>query len=212
MVYCEGDTYFNRWRVKAPPFQQLPRYAEDAGDKLWCDPSKQVRFLNDEDVPHEEAMADEASIKQGEIVPFPHEISMQLAQEFIRVFGIELAIIFKVGSGMSLQGCIERNIRAIGFCETKEHRTFVFDNLVEWVKSQRLVPAESAPKKPAEIIEFERNMAAPKETPKKPVEVESSPDALARVPTATTATVVPGAAPIVAKKVATTRGFGSVVL
>ena len=212
MMYCEGDTFFNRWRVKVPPFQQLPRCAEDAGDKLWRDPSKQVRFLNDEDVPHEEAMADEASIKQGEIVPFPHEISMQLAQEFIRIFGIELAIIFKVGSGMSLQGCIERNIRAIGFCETKEHRTFVFDNLVQWVKSQRLVLAESAPKKTLEIIEFERNMTAPKETPRKPLEVVPLPDSVVTVPTATTPTVVPGAAPIVAKKVAATRGFGNVVL
>ena len=84
--------------------------------------------------------------------------------------------------------------------------------MVEWVKSQSLVPAESAPKKPVEIIDFERNMAAPKEKRKKPVEVVSSPDALAMAPTATTATVVPGAAPIVAKKAATTRGFGSVVL
>ena len=137
---------------------------------------------------------------------------MQLTQEFIRIFGIELAIICKVGSGISLQGCIERNIRAIGFCKTKEHRTFVFDNLVQWVKSLRLVLVESAPKKPFEIIDFERNMAAPKETTKKPVEVVSSHDALAMAPTATTATVVPGAAPIVAKKVATTRGFGNVVL
>ena len=55
-------------------------------------------------------------------------------------------------------------------------------------------------------------MSAPKETLRKPLEVVPLPDAVATAPTATTATVVPGAAPIVAKKVATTRGFGSVVL
>ena len=218
MVFCEGDTYFNRWRVKVHPFAQLARCTEEQGNKLWSDVSKQVRFLNDDDVPHEEAMADEASMKQGEIVPYPHEISMQLAQEFIRIFGIELAIVFKVGSGVSLQACIERNIRAIGFVETKEHRAFVFDNLVQWVKAQRLVPAESAPKKPAELIAYERGMATPKpDTNKTPVVVP--PDtAVALAPAAATATVVPGAPPIVPPAVlgtqqrASTKGFGSVVL
>ena len=58
---------------------------------------------------------------------------MQFAQEFIRIFGIELAIIFKVGSGISLQSRIERNIRAIDSVEAKQHRAFAFDNLVQRV-------------------------------------------------------------------------------
>ena len=212
MVCCKGDAYFNRWRVKVPPFAQLPRCTEEVGDRLWNDPSKHVRFLNDEEVPHEEAMADETSIKQGEIVPFPHEISMQLSQEFIRVFGIELAIVFKVGSGFAFQACIERNIRGIGFCETKEQRTFVFDNVVEWVKSQGLVPVESAPKKPPEIVEFERTTAVAKASPKA-IAVAPSPAVNAIVPAAAAATVVTSPSPVVPNaKAAVARGFGNIVL
>ena len=129
MMFCEGDTYFNRWRVNSIPYQQLPCCKEAVSDKLWRDEAKLVAFVEDDEIPHEEAMAHEVAVKE-EVVPYPHELSMQLTQELIRVFDVECMVLFTVGSGVALKACIERNIRAVGICDTKEHRKFAMQNLV----------------------------------------------------------------------------------
>ena len=59
---------------------------------------------------------------------------------------------------MALKACIERNIRAVGICDTKEHRKFAMQNLVEWVRTQNLINMANAPKKPQELIEYEKQL------------------------------------------------------
>ena len=113
---------------------------------------------NDHEIPHEEAMAHEVAVKE-EVVPYPHELSMQLTQELIRAFDIECMVMFTVGSGVALKACIERNIRAAGICDTKEHQKFAMQNLVEWVHAQNLINMANAPKKPQELIEYEKQLA-----------------------------------------------------
>ena len=158
MMFCGGDTYFNRWRVTSIPYQQLPRCKEAVSATLWRDEAKAVAFAADDEMPHEEAMAHELSIKE-EVVPYPHELSMQLVQELIRVFDIECMVVFTVGSGVALRACVERNIRAVGICDTKEQRQFVMQNIMEWVHTQNLVNMTNAPKKPQELMEYEKQLA-----------------------------------------------------
>ena len=77
MVFREGDTYFNRRRVTAtPPYQQLPRCT--ASINRWRDEAKLVAFVEDDEAPRKEA---ETTVKDEEVVPYPHELSTQLTQD-----------------------------------------------------------------------------------------------------------------------------------
>ena len=216
MMFCEGDTYFNRWRVKSIPYQQLPCCKEAVIGKLWRDEAKVVAFVEDDEIPHEEAMAHEVAANE-EIVPYPHELSMQLTQELIRVFDVECMVLFTVGSGVALKACIERNIRAVGICDTKEHRQFVMQNLFEWVHTQNLVNMANAPKKPQELTEYEKQLGtkvgqqSPATTPVK-VNASQIPEASPGM----TAAIIPSPASKVTamppKSAGGMLGFGSTAL
>ena len=49
MMFCEGDAYFNRWRVNSIPYQQLPCCEEAVSDKLWRDEAKVVACVADDE-------------------------------------------------------------------------------------------------------------------------------------------------------------------
>ena len=161
-------------------------------------------------------MAPEVANKD-EVVPYPHELSMQLTQELIRVFDVECMVLFTVGSGMALKACIERNIRAVGICDTKEHRQFVMQNLFEWVHTQNLVNLANAPKKPQELTEYEKQLAtkvgqqSPATTPVK-VNANQIPEASPGM----TAAIIPSPASKVTamppKSAGGMMGFGSIAL
>ena len=59
---------------------------------------------------------------------------------------------------MALKACIDRNIRAVGICDTKEHQKFAMQNLVGWVHTQNLINMANAPQKPQELIEYEKRL------------------------------------------------------
>ena len=158
MTFCEGDTYFNRWKVKSPSFLQLPRCSQAEADLMWSGSVKPVSFVNDDDIPHEEALSQEVPATDESVIPFPQELSMQLTQELIRIFGVEVAILCTTGAGFGLMACIERNIRAVGICETNDHRKFVMQQLINFVRAQRLVNMSSAPVKAAEMVKWESAM------------------------------------------------------
>ena len=160
MSFCEGDTHFNRWKVKSPSFQQLPRCSQAEADMMWTGSAKPVSFVNDVDIPHEESLASEMSTDNEQVVPFPQELSMQLTQEMIRIFGVEVAVLCTTGAGFSLMACIERNIRAIGICETNGHRKFVMQQLINYVRAQRFVNMSAAPVKAPELLQWESKMKA----------------------------------------------------
>ena len=165
-----------------------------------------MAFVEDDEIPHEEAMAHEVAVKE-EVVPYPHELSMQLTQELIRVLDVECMVLFTVGSGVALKACIERNIRAVGICDTKEHRQFAMQNLVEWVRTQNLINMANAPKKPQELIEYEKQLkttVGQQNPATTPVKVnadqipESSPDM--------TAAIIPSPASVVTAMPPTSAG------
>ena len=85
---------------------------------------------------------------------------MQLTQEMIRIFGVEVAVLCTTGAGFSLMACIERNIRAIGICETNGHRKFVMQQLINYVRAQRFVNMSAAPVKAPELLQWESKMKA----------------------------------------------------
>ena len=71
---------------------------------------------------------------------------------------MEVAILCATGAGYGLMACISRNIRAVGLCETNEHRKFVMQQLISYVRAQRLVNMSTAPAKAQELVEWERKM------------------------------------------------------
>ena len=89
------------------------------------------------------------SIDESKVIPYPHKHHWTLCQEFLEVFGGASGttlIDLSVGSGAKLLGVLLSNGRAVGVVRSQNHRKWVMQNLVDWVKQKRLVNVTSLPK------------------------------------------------------------------
>ena len=112
---------------------------------------------------------------------------------------------------------IERNIRAVGICDTKEHRQFAMQNLKEWVRTQNLINMANAPEKPQELIECEKQLTtkvgqqSPATTP-----VKVNADQIPESSPGMTAAIIPSPASVVTAMPPTSAGgmmgFGAMAL
>ena len=103
-----------------------------------------------------------AARPQGECIPFPHELHESFTAELIHVFGPEIVVFMKVGSGQQAKAVLTANtgVRGVALCNTAKHKTWVMNNLVEYVKRCRLVSVADAPVKPAALIDWEKRSVA----------------------------------------------------
>ena len=81
------------------------------------------------------------------------------------MFGVEILVYFKVGSGQQLKSVLSTTstpIRATGLCNTKAHKDWVMGNLIEYARKCRLVSVADAPKKPQALLDWEHKATTPK--------------------------------------------------
>ena len=90
-----------------------------------------------------------------DVVPFPHEHSMQLGLELINVFAADLVITTTVGSGEIFKAVLQKHKFGIGVCRTLTHKKEVMKKLKAFAKLMNLVSLRGAPAKDKQLILYE---------------------------------------------------------
>ena len=134
--YLEIDTYFNRWTIPLLQVHELAQISIAEHENLFT-----------EDVPDRgETMDGEADgydvsgeLKDGHLIPYPHEYPPVLAQAILEVFKAEVLITLSCGSGQSLLGALMSGARGVGVVRNQAQHKFVLNNLVRWVSTRNLM-------------------------------------------------------------------------
>ena len=104
--------------------------------------------------------ADELALDDGSMVPFPHELSMQLGLELLNVFDAHILVTNTVGSGELLKAVLQTRKFGIGICRTSTHKKCVLERLKDFVKMMHLVTLKGAPTKSADLLKYEMMLKA----------------------------------------------------
>ena len=147
-----GDTFFNEWPVPMYQPSQMPKIKMDEHEKIFM---------------HDTAVDDGAEDGTGAamiqelgdgVIPYPREIHVKFMQEMIHVFGIEVAVLFWVGSGQGVLAYVLERKRAVALVRNAAEKRFVMANLARSVKTLGLAP-DRRPTKPAELVAWEARRA-----------------------------------------------------
>lgn len=98
-------------------------------------------------------MADELSLGDDEVIPFPNELHMAFGQEMMNVFDTEVLIIVNPGTGQIIKGVLALHRWAICVCKTVAQKNLVQSELLKWVKTMHLVSFADKPTKPADVVQ-----------------------------------------------------------
>jgi len=159
--FLQGSASYNKWRVPGIQFAQLPKAQLSDLHHYFISDAGEIPLRDDGNVA--DANADQLSLREDEVIPFPREHSYLLRKEAIQVFGVGCVIIYYAGSGESCKAVLVSNIRAIVICESVAQRSWIQENLRNFVKVQRLVSADSrTPQKPKELVKWEEDAAKKK--------------------------------------------------
>jgi len=131
-----------------------------------------AQLVEDADVPLLDMTADEVSLSENDVVPFPHEHHMDLGLELMNVFDAEIAFFLYPGTGQMAKAILMKNQHAVCVCRNKYHRDMLMQNLKDFAKSLNLVNLSGGPPKPADLVAYEQQMRnkpiAPKAPPSQP--------------------------------------------
>ena len=150
----KADSYFNKWPVSAIPFGQLARTSMAKFTKM-IDDSKTLGTdehadSDCEDVP---MLADELSLGDDEVIPFPFELNSQMGHEMMNALDTDVLVLINPGSGQMLKGVFALHRWAICVCRTATQKNLVHTELQKWVKSMNLVSFADKPAKPDDILQ-----------------------------------------------------------
>lgn len=98
-------------------------------------------------------MADELSLGDDEVIPFPNELHMSFGQEMMNVFDTEVLIIVNPGTGQIIKGVLALHRWAICVCKTVAQKNLVQSELLKWVKTMHLVSFADKPTKPPDVVQ-----------------------------------------------------------
>ena len=161
----KADATQNKWPVTAIPFAQLSKATHQESKLFFGMDVPEIDLRDDGMGP--DANADQLSLQEAIVIPFPREHSYLLKREAIQVFGVSVVVIYYAGAGESCKAVLTTNSRAIVVCESQRHKDWLIDNLTQFVKVQRLasVDPNALPKKPDELILWEKeNVYKPSNT------------------------------------------------
>ncbi len=149
MKYLQGgDTYFNNWPTPVLPPSGMAKITEAVHTEIFA---QDVCWDSGEE---DDTMDLDGCTLAETLTPFPRETHHKLTCEMIHVFNIQVLVAFCPGSGESLLACLLENIRGIGVCKNKAHKTFLMDRLCEMVKMHKLARFTPLAKYP-ELVEWE---------------------------------------------------------
>ena len=96
--------------------------------------------LSTDDAEFEEpATVDELALDNDDVVPYPHEHSMQMGLELINVFAADVLVTTTVGNGECFKAVLQKHKFGIGICRTATHKKEVIRKLKAFVKLMNLV-------------------------------------------------------------------------
>ena len=101
---------------------------------------------------------DELALEYDDVVPYPHEHSMQLGMELINVFAADVLVTTTVGSGECFKAVLQKFKYGIGFCRTQTHKQQVLRRLKDYAKLMNLVSLQAAPAKAQQLIDYEMKL------------------------------------------------------
>ena len=150
-----GDNFINKWSVPLIQFSQLVSVKRDDYEELLSATDK-APLEDDVDVDSCQVTSDELVLGHERVVPFPHEYDMALGAEMLDTFESDILIGIYPGSGEMLKAVLRKQKHGVAICATKAHKTFILNNLRDWVKRMNLVNFSDRPLKPRALMNFER--------------------------------------------------------
>ena len=149
-----GDNFINKWCVPLIPFPQLVNVKCDDYEEL-LGASDKAPLEGDVDVDSCQVTSDELVLGNERVVPFPHEYDMALGMEMLDTFDSDILIGIYPGSGEMLKAVLSKQKHGVAICATKAHKTFILNNIRDWVKRMNLVNFSDRPQKPRALLNFE---------------------------------------------------------
>jgi hypothetical protein len=98
-------------------------------------------------------MADELSLGDDEVIPFPFELSSQFGQEIMYALDTDVLVLVNPGSGHMFKGVFALHRWAICVCSTAIQKHLIHSELQKWVKSMNLVSFSDKPMKPDDVVQ-----------------------------------------------------------
>ena len=162
MANLGGDNFINKWSVPLIQFSQLVSVTRDDYEDLLSALDK-APLEDDVEADSCQVTSDELVLGNERVVPFPHEYDMALGAEMLDTFESDILIGIYPGSGEMLKAVLSKQKHGVAICATKAHKTFILNNLRDWVKRMNLVNFSDRPQKPRALTNFEvamqRNLA-----------------------------------------------------
>ena len=106
-----------------------------------------------------EACQDEASMPEEEVVPFPNEQDPKLGMEMMSVFDADVIIDLSPNAGSRMKAVLLNNRRGVAVVANSSHKTFLQQQLEEFVRQHHLANTSGAPEKPEELKEYEKTLS-----------------------------------------------------
>lgn len=148
-----GDPYFNRWKIGTIPFGQLVRCSTGTADKIYK--NMQPNDIGDAEATEDVTMmADELSLKEDEVIPFPDELNLNLGAEMMHTFGADIMVLIGAGSGQMMKGVVKQGLFVIAVVRSSEQKKLIDNELEKWVKTMNLVSFDDKPKKPDDVLKY----------------------------------------------------------
>ena len=151
-----GDPFFNRWPIKAIPFGQLVRCTTSTLDKMFktFTPADTDGRPEDDDTAPMAMDADEMSLKDDEVIPFPDEVHYNMGAEMMHIFGSEIMVLLHGGSGQLIKGVLSAHLHAVVVVRSREQKKLIERELTKWVKHMNVVRFADKPKKPDCVLQY----------------------------------------------------------
>ena len=156
MSHLEGDTLLNQWRVPLISFDKLAKIEKNKLANLF--PSTDAAATPEDDPDNDmNATADELELKD-QCIPYPFELSSEFGKEVIEQFEPDIVVILKAGSGEFIKAALTKSKVVCVICATTAHTNFVMKAVKDWAKRMGIVSFDDAPKKPANLVAYEKSI------------------------------------------------------
>ena len=143
----------------ASAFDILRQAGKDRKNKLaTLFPSTDAAATPEDDPDNDmNATADELELKD-QCIPYPFELSSEFGKEVIEQFEPDIVVILKAGSGEFIKAALIKGKVICAICATVAHKNFVMKAVKDWAKRMQIVSFDDAPKKPANLVAYEKSI------------------------------------------------------